>query len=170
MRPTASDPGVRRVRVHSGGHAGRVRMTLWFRPPEAETLYRLARQDGITAAEWLRRAIRLRAGRRPVEAEQYIRRIIPEAEARAAELQLLEKAEVLMATARQVEPTDPLYAKAARREAGRLMDRAAWFTQVVQDYARLRSTAPPTAGPPATPAGAPRPPARAGSSGAVRPS
>lgn len=149
-------------RPHSGAsnHAGFLHRHFWLRPQEDATLRRLAQQEGVSVTEWVRQAIRARAGRRVVEAGQYIRRIVPEAEARAAERELTEKAEVLLTLAQRRLKDDPAYAYRLRQEAGDLLDRAAWFTDVVRDYAKLPPSAPPSSAPPPTSSGPARAPDR----------
>lgn len=139
-------------------HKRSVSRTFWLRPEEDATLKRLAAEDGVSATEWVRRAIRLRSGRRAVEAEVYIRRIIPEAVARAAERELNDKADMLLNLAGRHAQEDPAYTRRLRQEAGVLLDRAAWFAQVVSDYAKLPPSGIPTpAGRPTRPVAAPPP-------------
>lgn len=147
-------PRISTVDIHKDRHRETVPRFLWLHPQEDATLKRLASEDGVTVTEWVRRAIRLRSGRRTPEAETYIRRIIPEAVARAAERELNDKADALMNLAARHAQDDPGYTRRLRQEAGVLLDRSAWFAQVVSDYAKL----PPSGIP--TPAGRPtRPPA-----------
>lgn len=144
------------VDIHKDRHRETVPRFLWLHPQEDAALKQLAAEDGVTVTEWVRRAIRLRSGRRTPEAETYIRRIIPEAVARAAERELNDKADALMNLAARHAQDDPAYTRRLRQEAGVLLDRSAWFAQVVSDYAKLPPSGIPTpAGRPTRPAVAP---------------
>lgn len=131
---------------------------MWLEPEVDATLRRLAQEDGISCTDWVRRAIALRASRRASEAKDYVRRVVPEAVARAAERELTDKAEFLLTLARRHAHQDPSYAHRLRQEGDVLLQRAGWFAEVVSDYEKLPpSGVPNTAGRPTRPAAPPRP-------------
>jgi len=139
-------------------HRRFVPRNMWLEPDLDRALRAIAADEGISATEWVRRAIRARTARRASEAHDYVRRVVPEAVARAAERELTEKAEFLLGLAKRHAAADHMYARRLRSEAGVLLERAAWFADVVSAYGKLPPSGVPNAAGHPTRPGGPRPP------------
>lgn len=118
-----------------------VHVQAYLQPDEALRLRRLQKKHAVNFAEWVRLALTQMEAVRASEAHAYVRKIIPEAVALASEEAWTLQAESLMALANR--PKLDLAAKKQYREdAGLALEYAAWFAEVRQDYARLRTEAP----------------------------
>jgi len=113
---------------------------------------------GVTA--WLRRMLARDEAdaRHPLEAEHYVRMVIPEAAARCGAQACQERAQTLLALARQ-HASDPWAARAYRKAAGPWLDAAGFFETVLTRYDQIRRAAA-TSGQSGPPTADAAPPAR----------
>lgn len=110
---------------------------VWLSHGEYARLAKILKRSGRTQAEWMRDAIARDEAQRPSEAGQYVRKIVPEYEAQAAAFSLQLLGEVFLGVANAQAPTDWDYRRRLRETGGHFLDAAAWFQQVIADYARI---------------------------------